>query len=341
MRVESVMGRTLYALSAIVGLLLTGTVGCTVSETSAPALTGPSGLAVSLSLQVDKPVLERGSSTTIRIKVVNHQNQPMAMALRAELFAQGALFDYGRLDRREVTTGSDGTATVTYFAPPPQALPTDSGNDIVTVRVTPQLGGDNRGLLARQLDIRLVPLGIIVLPLQATFTFTPSSAIVGQTVTFDASTSTRGGSPCLDECGYTWTFGDGTSTMGRVVNKVYNQPGTYQIFMRVSDGDRFVADSSPQTIVVSPSVPPTASFVFLPASPEAGDNVVFNASGSTAATGRVIVSYAWEFHHDATTATGITAQKVYPAAGNFVVSMTVTDDAGNKSTASQQVTVVP
>lgn len=335
------MGRTLCTLSAVAGLLLTGAVGCTVSDTTAPALIGPSGLAVSLSLQVDKPVLERGSSTTVRIKVVNHQNQPMAVALRAELFAQGALFDYGRLDRREVTTGSDGTATVTYFAPPPLAVPTDSGADVVTVRVTPLLGGDSRGLLARELDIRLVPLGIIVLPLQATFTFSPESATVGQTVTFDASTSTRGGAPCLDECGYTWTFGDGTSTMGRVVNKVYTQPGTFQIFMRVSDGERFVADSSPQTIVVTPSMPPAASFVFLPASPEAGDNVIFNASGSTAATGRQIVSYAWEFHHDDSTATGVTAQKVYPAAGNFVVSLTVTDDVGNKGTATQQVTVAP
>jgi PKD repeat protein len=332
------MGRTLRTLSAIVGAALVGAIGCTIQDTKAPALMGPSGLSVSLSLTADRPILEHGGSTTVRIKVVDHQNQPMVVALRAELLRNGQLFDHGRLSSRDVTTASDGTATLTYFAPQASGLPVDSGQDVVTILVTPLIGGDNHGLLARQLEIRLVPLGMIALPMQALFTFSPTTAIVGQTVTFDASASTRGGVPCLDECGYTWTFGDGTSTMGRIVNKTYSAPGTYEIFLRVSDGNRLAVDSTPRTIVISAAPPPTASFTFVPSSPTAGTTVFFNASGSTAGAGAQIVSYQWLFH-DNETGSGVSVQKNYPAAGSFAVQLTVTNDRGGTATSLQQVTV--
>jgi hypothetical protein len=231
------MGRTLRTLTIVTGLVATGAVGCTIQETPAPALMGPSGLSLSLSIQADRPILERGNLTAVRISARNHQSQPMSVAVRLELLAQGSLFDYGRLSAREVTTGSDGNATVTYFAPAPAAFPSDSGEDVVTILVTPLIGGDNRGVLARQLDIRLIPPGTIALPLTANFTVTPASPTVGQAVVLDASTSTRGGQPCLDNCGYTWTFGDGTSAMGRVVQKTYSTPGSFTVHLRVSDAD--------------------------------------------------------------------------------------------------------
>jgi hypothetical protein len=62
--------------------------------------------------------------------------------------------------------------------------------------------------MPRQIDIRLLPQGII-LPINpnlvANFTFTPPSPQVGQTVAFDAATSTNNGTACLTLCTYEWT----------------------------------------------------------------------------------------------------------------------------------------
>ena len=83
---------------------------------------------------------------------------------------------------------------------------------------------------------------------------------------------------------------------------------------------------------------PTASFVFSPTDPLPGTTVFFNASGSRAAPGRSIVSYAWDFG-DGSTGTGVTASHRYPFLGSFTVTLVVTDDAGRTSSASQTVPV--
>ena len=81
-----------------------------------------------------------------------------------------------------------------------------------------------------------------------------------------------------------------------------------------------------------------ANFVFSPAEPGIGEEIVFNASGSTAVAPRVIVSYDWQFGTDRT-GSGMIVLKKYDTPGTYVVSLTVTDDAGNKSTTTQSVTV--
>ena len=97
-----------------------------------------------------------------------------------------------------------------------------------------------------------------------------------------------------------------------------------------------------------PNVPPVASFVYSPVSPiNAGQTVVtFNASGSTDADGQV-VSYTWNFG-DGTpeeTRTTATTTHVFPDTPAtcleivYTVLLTVTDDKGAKSSASQTVRV--
>ncbi len=70
----------------------------------------------------------------------------------------------------------------------------------MTIQVVPFDSGDFRGEFRREIDIRLVPQGII-LPtnpnLVATFTFTPAAPQVLQTVSFDASTTTNNGTACV------------------------------------------------------------------------------------------------------------------------------------------------
>jgi PKD repeat protein len=62
----------------------------------------------------------------------------------------------------------------------------------------------------------------------------------------------------------------------------------------------------------------------------------FDGTGST--DDGTIVSYAWSFG-DGATATGATTSHTYGAAGNYTVTLTVTDDVGLTGAASQTVTV--
>ena len=101
-----------------------------------------------------------------------------------------------------------------------------------------------------------------------------------------------------------------------------------------------------------PNVPPIASFVYSPVSPiNSGQTVVtFIASGSTDADGQ-IVSYTWNFG-DGTpeeTRTTPTITHLFPDTPAtcleivYTVLLTVTDDKGAKSSASQtaRVTELP
>lgn len=97
-----------------------------------------------------------------------------------------------------------------------------------------------------------------------------------------------------------------------------------------------------------PNVPPAAAFIFSPVSPiVAGSTaVVFNASGSLDADGR-IVSYVWDFGDGTPSQTdpGPVATHVFPDRPStcvqfvYAVLLAVVDDKGDRDTASQNVTV--
>jgi chitinase len=87
------------------------------------------------------------------------------------------------------------------------------------------------------------------------------------------------------------------------------------------------------TVVVTNDLP-TASFTFTPASPTAGSPVLFDATASTAVSGRTITSYSWSFG-----GSGATTSHTFPSAGTFSVTLTVTDSAGKTSSTTKTVTV--
>jgi hypothetical protein len=97
-----------------------------------------------------------------------------------------------------------------------------------------------------------------------------------------------------------------------------------------------------------PNVPPGAAFIFSPVSPVvAGQTaVVFNASGSQDGDGR-IVSYVWNFGDGTSTQTVAEPATVHVFPNTpatciqvvYAVLLTVVDDGGARSAASQQVSV--
>jgi PKD repeat protein len=83
-------------------------------------------------------------------------------------------------------------------------------------------------------------------PPTASFTFSPSSPAVGQTVTFDASSSYD---PDGSIVSYSWNFGDGSTASGAVVQHSYSSPGTYTVTLTVTDNNGLTASISKQITV--------------------------------------------------------------------------------------------
>ena len=87
-------------------------------------------------------------------------------------------------------------------------------------------------------------------------------------------------------------------------------------------------------VIVPPPPPngtPTATFTFSPSQPRAGDEVLFNAQGSTDTDG-TIVEYRWNFGDgDVETTASPTVEHSFDEEGDFTVSLVVVDNGGKMS----------
>src|SRR5262249_23661645 len=165
----------------------------------------------------------------------------------------------------------------------------------------------------------------------------PSSPSDHQNVVFDGSTSTSpANNPIVS---YSWNFGDGSTGSGKSAVHSFSIPGTYAVTLTIADQYNRTA-STTQTIEVAGGAVPTASFLFSPSTPKVGENVNFNASASRPATGRTIRSYDWDFGDgEQKSTTGPITSHDYQKAGDFNVTLVVTDDAGRQAVASTTVTI--
>lgn len=332
--------------------------GCTTKKADAPDITGPSELGRSLQLQVDTDVLVMDgvsrSTLTIASRDPNGKPEPN-VAVRVELTAGGQIIDIlGRLSNKNVTTDGAGLARVIYTAPnSAQSQNSDSGGAIVTILATPG-GYDYRNAFSREIDIRLVPQGVILpasgFPMPK-FTFSPTSPGEDQDVLFDASTSIaacvsnpadpNNAASCTPGDGtitsYQWDFGNGQTANGQRVTTRFPTRGTYAVKLIVTN-DRGYSNQVTQQVAVSGVANPTANFDLSPAAPGVNQQVFFDANASQASPGRTISRYDWNFG-DGSSGTGVTTSHRYTRAGAFTVTLTVTDSAGRTGTSSKSVTV--
>jgi PKD repeat protein len=327
------MALTFRSTLIVAAALLVG--ACTTKKTEPPDLSGPSELGTSLAITANPDTLTQDghSESTIVVTARNANGAPLPnLSLRADIAVNGVVTDFGELSAKNLATNSNGTATFVYRAP--EAVDSADHNTMVTIKVTPQ-SGDARADNARTILIRLVPKGTVSggLAQVPDFTVSPSAPKQLESVVFDAS------DPTLDATlvGYAWDFGDGSSGTGRSASHQYRDAGTFSATLTVTDigGSK---GSRSKTVVVGTSGDPVAAFVFSPAAPGIGEQIVFNGSPSTAVSPRTIVKYDWEFG-TGRTGTGMIVTKKYDTPGTYNVTLTVTDDAGNKGTATQGVTV--
>ncbi|MEP7118346.1 MAG: PKD domain-containing protein, partial [Acidobacteriota bacterium] len=243
---------------------------------------------------------------------------------------------------RNVVTGDDGVARLTYTSPPAPREAVDNYT-VVTLVFTP-VGGDFNGSDSRFVEVRVVPRGVILPPNGApvpAFIVTPTPVTTYTPVTFDASSTTDEGKPCGAGCSYAWDFGDGSSAAGMIVSHEFKLANSYSVRLSVTDG-RYQTTTTSQTVTVVGTEKPKADFVFSPTAPRAGQQIFFNAAASTAAPGHNLVAYDWDFG-SGRTGSGLTVAKGYETAGVYSVTLTVTDDTfqpSGKGVVTKVVTVI-
>ncbi|MBX0288542.1 PKD domain-containing protein [Halomicroarcula sp. F28] len=179
----------------------------------------------------------------------------------------------------------------------------------------------------------------------------PSTVDAGTSVTLDASESTDkqvesdGDIVSGNITSYEWDLdGDGvTDQTGATVTTTFDTGGDYTINLTLADND---SNSVTATLNLSvddsgnDGIAPDAEFTFSPSTPSTGENVTFNAGGSTDSDG-TLASYEWDFDGDgATDQTGETAITSFGEGGNYSVSLTVSDGDGNIDTTTHTVEIL-
>ncbi|MDD4903946.1 MAG: PKD domain-containing protein [Candidatus Bipolaricaulis sp.] len=186
-------------------------------------------------------------------------------------------------------------------------------------------------------------------PPTADFSYAPAAPTPGEPVTFDASDSVDSDGTIVR---FAWDFdGDGSiDAHGSPVLHIFADAGRADVSLTATDDagntDRtsltveIRGSSSVSTPAAKSFQPPIADFVVSSTSAALGTSVDFDGSASVDFDG-IIVEYAWDFDGDGLTdAVGPTASHVFSAAGSHTVSLTVTDDGGNRDTAFSVLEVV-
>jgi PKD repeat protein len=172
-------------------------------------------------------------------------------------------------------------------------------------------------------------------PPTASFTYSPTSPTVADTISFDASSSTG-----TNITSYTWDFYMPNGTLYKSVTE--NDPytsmilpvvGSWTVKLTVKDIYGQTGTTS-QTVSVS-AYPLSVDFSWSPSNPYDYDTVTFTAT-INAKYG--VKSILWNFG-DGSTASTNPASHVYTKNGTYIVSVTVTDNNDKQASVSKQVIV--
>ncbi len=146
-------------------------------------------------------------------------------------FSTGIITSYS-WDFGDSDTGSGVTISHSYSA---------AGSYVVTLVVR-----DNNGLVDSATALKTITDRAP----NAAFTFSPTSPITGQSVSFDASSSSDSDGFISN---YLWNFGDTTTGSGVSTSHVYPSPGIFTISLTVTDNSGSTGTASAIIIVISPA----------------------------------------------------------------------------------------
>jgi PKD repeat protein len=130
---------------------------------------------------------------------------------------------------------------------------------------------------------------------------------------------------------YDWTFGDGGSASGSQPMHAYAVAGTYTVTLTVTDDTGRTGSASTTARVSDPvNQAPTAD-AGGPYSAAPGSAISFDGTGSADPDGNIL-TWEWDFG-DGSAGSGATPTHAYATAGDYTVTLVVTDDSGAKSSA--------
>jgi PKD repeat protein len=308
-------------------------------------------LSVSVSATPDSISQDGNSQSAVVVTANDAGGRPLAgVPMRVDMAVNGQVQDFGTLGARTIVTGQDGRATTVYTAPPPPPPGTGGFATILTLVVTP-IGSNFQTAVLHTADIRLVQPGVITPPADTptpSFEFAPNNPAANSPVQFDASGSCGGAKNASGACpasasrivDYRWSFGDGASGSGQVTSHAFEQTQSYSVTLTVTN-ERGVSASTTRVVSVGAGATPTASFVFSPTPVLAGARTFFDASGSRPGAGHTLTQYIWNWGDGdpVVTGSGPTQDHDFTTPGTYVVLLTVVDEAGQRATTSQTITV--
>jgi PKD repeat protein len=240
----------------------------------------------------------------------------------------------------------DGSTATSEF---PTTTHTYADAGTYPVKLTVTNDADKTSTITKNVSVSSLPVPT------ASFTHDPQAPLATQAVGFDASSSTGGESNGRvgTIVSYSWDFGDGPTVSPAeagadpTTSHTFADAGTFVVTLTVTnDAGKTATATESLEVAPLPKPKPTASFTLTPSSPVAEREVVWDGSastgGSTPYAVGTIVSYDWNFGDGHTTSSDTpTTNHTFAFEGTFVVSLTVTNDAGESNTASQSVVVAP
>ena len=241
-----------YTLTFLAAAVVTG---CTVHQTEAPPLTGPSEFALSVAMTASPDTLITGGQqqSSIAVQARDAGGGPKAnQTFLLYTAVDGAPVAYGTLSTDKVTTGSDGRATAIYTMPKFTAFDAGTPSRVVAVYAQP-VGTDYSTSVPHNVQLLVVPpavpAGVPGSP-TAALTASTASAKVGQLVSFNGGGSLA--APGSSIVYYYWNFGDNllNEEHGSDASHAFASPGTFTVICGVQD-EQGRTGSSFKTIVVT------------------------------------------------------------------------------------------
>jgi acid phosphatase type 7 len=205
---------------------------------------------------------------------------------------------------------------------------------VARLRVT-----DDQGAVAEATK----PLTVQAPPV-ASFTASPDPPLIGETVTFDGSSSSDPDGGTITK--YEWDLnGNGTYETDTkavpIASRTYSTGGVVLVKLRVTDQHGHSGDTTQALRINSRRV--DASFTYMPALPLSGEVVDFRSTSSATGTDNEIVGHRWDLdgNGDYETDTGRTAasSSSYATGRVLTVGLEVKDKLGNIGIASLELAV--